>query len=171
MSKAAPAAVALLVLACGGPSAGETGTDDPAGCTDGTAPTRSVAGAVKIGIGAQQTFAAYDEGSPAELVLGMQGGWMVTPTVRADGDLLGTDGACLYLDLDYGVVSDPPLKFHVRLPDAPSAERYWYFEGLPLFLSFDVASLEGRECRIAVTLIDDGHASTDEVRVTLVRSE
>jgi hypothetical protein len=126
-----------------------------------------VEGAIAIGLGGPDDFVPYLEGEPQTLVLGPQGGYMLTPTLRVDARLVKTDGHCPYLDLGGIADGQEPMQLHFRVPDAPSGDRYWYWEQLPLFLSKDLPSLVGRSCAVTAGFEDDGVGTATAVNVLL----
>jgi len=132
------------------------------------ATARSVDGALVIGEGGPNDFRAIVDGASEELVLGSQGGYMVTPVLRIDSQMLGTDGSCPTLDVTHLVESLAPAQFHFKLPPFDPQERYWYVGSLPLFLSWETASLVGKTCVLAATFQDHGMAATAEIHTSLV---
>jgi hypothetical protein len=151
-----------LLLACGGGEQESPVPEEPEKCTEPVAED-AIAGAIAIGIGEPADFRAFAAGETFELVQGPQGGWMVTPTIRVDAELFGTNGTCAYLDVaaELESIVAPPL--HLRVPDSSPGERYWYFWGIPLFLSFDVKALPGLTCTLSATFFDDGRHSSESV--------
>jgi hypothetical protein len=128
----------------------------------------TVADALAIGNGSAADFAPYEQGASEQLILGPQGGYMLTPTLRVDAASLGTDGSCVFLDWEATVEEQPAQLAHFKIPDAgTSGDRYWYWEMLPLFLSRDLPSLVDRACSITVAFADDGVGTSSHVDVLL----
>ncbi|HEY3500427.1 MAG TPA: hypothetical protein VGK73_37300, partial [Polyangiaceae bacterium] len=101
--RGAVAATALALLGgCG--SSTEAG-DDPACADPGNG--EPVPDAVQIGTQENAVFRAYQEGEAADLVLGLQGGFMLLPAFRIDAAALGSDGRCARLDVAATVDSEP----------------------------------------------------------------
>lgn len=160
----------LVTGACGEHSS--TPTTSPTECSS-TPPTRPepVAGALEIGEGGPVDFRPIADGSSEELVLGSQGGYMVTPIFRIDTTLFDTDGKCAYIDVTHTVGTLDPASYHFVLPTQPSGEPYWYIGSLPLFLSYQSTGLVGQTCSLSATFGDDGKTTSAEVHTSLVDND
>jgi hypothetical protein len=153
---------ALILLAC------SPGNENAPGCSDSTSHGEPVAGALEIGIGGPSDFRALFAGEMQELVLGSQGGYMVTPVFRVDAAALGTDGTCAFIEVTHTVESMPPAHFHFMLPSFDASEPYWYIGSLPLFLSRETTSLVGKSCTLSALFQDGGVATSAEAHTLLV---
>jgi hypothetical protein len=150
-----------------------------AGCSDSAEPPENggdvcdpqqqgelVEGAVSIGTN-DGGFAPYVEGQTAELVLGLQGGYMLQPSFRIDGARLGSDGHCARLDVLPSVDSQAAPPLGLTIPNHATGTE-WLVEGLPMFLSSALGELEGKTCTITAYVQDDGRHTTSVVNVVLV---
>jgi len=162
-----PALAVLLASACSSPTPGGS-----AACGKmGSVAARSVEGALVIGEGGPDDFRPIADNTSEELVLGSQGGYMVTPVLRIDAELLGTDGSCPTLDVTHAVESLSPAQFHFNLPAFDPKERYWYVGSLPLFLSWQTSGLVGKSCVLSATFHDQGVAAMAEVHTKLIDND
>lgn len=109
----------------------------------------------------------------AELVLGSQGGWMITPVLAVDRTMMASDGACVRvaLEVDLGAGGGEPITYEVTLPELAGTDAHFYSEPLPVFLSYDLAELDGRTAIITALLADDDVASSCQVVAQLVNRE
>jgi hypothetical protein len=137
-------------------------------CAEPTGDGRAVDGAVALGLGDPQTFVAFEDGASVSLIHGPQGGWMITPVIRADQARLGTDGVCAYLDLEADVDGQEPLPLHFRLSELVEQGDYLFTEAIPFLLSFNVTALAGRSCVLSAAWQDDGRSATARASLTLV---
>ncbi len=153
------------VVACSGAPSSDPELAHP--CVEQPVTGPLVEGAVAVGVGGPDDFSPYEDGGTQALVLGPQGGYMLTPTIRVDASLLKADGHCPYLDLGGTVDGQQPMQLHFRVPDAPRNGGFWYWEALPLFLSKDLPSLVGRSCEVTGGFDDDGVGASVIVNVLL----
>jgi hypothetical protein len=164
---AAAVLLALLAAAC----AADPGMDE-AGCAEPAAPGSLIEDALALGLAGAGRFEPVAEGAAMELVLGSQGGWMITPILAVDRRMMASDGACVHVtvevDLDGG---DAPITFDVTVPELGGTDDHFYSEPLPVFLSYDVAALEGRRATITAVLEDDDVASSCQVAVELANRD
>jgi hypothetical protein len=160
----------LLLGACGAvacSSPAETPAADSA-CDKPVTREISVEGALEIGNGGPNDFEPILDGDDEELVVGSQGGYMVTPVFRIDASLLGSDGVCPMLDVTHAIETREPAAFSFRMRDQPAGDMYWFVGNLPLFLATDDADLLGKTCTLSATFRDDGRTASASVTTTLV---
>jgi hypothetical protein len=126
-------------------------------------------GGLAIGLESDDTFAPLVDGGMVELVMGAQGGWMITPTLRVDGDAMLGGEPCPIAIFDSAVAEGgPTLSQTMPLLFVRQGEgEPWYSSVVPLFLSLDVDELEGKSASFGVT-IDNGTMSAEVVVGDLV---
>ena len=135
----------------------------------GAAPPDATANGVAVlGTGSGPTFIPLD-GQRAELVLGAQGGLMITPTLRIPGAARSSGQAsCAWISLQAQVgggalVSAEPTAMELRRADDDlESELQW-------LLGFEVAELEGHEVSLVAHAIGEPFAVEARARVTLLR--
>ena len=151
-------------MACGSP---DTPADDDEECTSVPPKRAAVEGALTLGTTQNGQFHAYSEGEPAELVLGLQGGYMLLLSARIDAAALGSDLSCARLEVHPTVdsIAKPVLEVGLSPSDFDAEGTV---EGLPLFLSLNLSELEDKPCHLSAVVRDDGNSSTSEVGVVLV---
>lgn len=164
---AATALVGLLVAAC----AADTGEEE-AGCAEPAAPGSVIEDALALGRAGGGWFEPVADGAAMELVLGTQGGWMITPILAVDRRMMASDGACVHVavEVDLGG-GQAPIEFGMTVPELGGTDDHFYSEPLPVFLSYDVAALEGRAATITAVLQDDDVAATCQVAVELANRD
>ncbi|HUS63725.1 MAG TPA: hypothetical protein VMZ28_04240 [Kofleriaceae bacterium] len=161
---------ALLIAVIASSGCASDGADEPS-CEPGDSalPESGIA----IGVGDPGAFREVEDAGTLELVLGNQGGWMVLPVMRLEmGDVdmdclsasVGVDLRILDSDLTAAVPET-----QVAFTEANGA---WYSDPLYVFLSLDVADLEGQHAALAASVSlagDDAVVEVDDV--TLVNAE
>jgi hypothetical protein len=154
--------LSLLLAGCSGP-------DDTRakGCPASPSSFDAIEGAVGIGVVGDAGFELIAEGQALPLVRGFQGGYMLTPTVRADEATFGTDGRCVQMDIAADVASGPAVEQHYRFAALKSDAGYWFSDTVPLFLATNPDELSGKSCTITATWRDDAVESTGAVAVLL----
>ena len=164
---AAPALLALLVAAC----AADTGEDE-ASCAEPAAPASLIEDALALGLSGSGSFEPVADGAAMELVLGAQGGWMITPILAVDRRMMASDGACVHVavEVDLGA-GDAPIDFDMTVPELGGTDDHFYSEPLPVFLSYDIAALDGRAATITAVVADDDVAATCQVAVELANRD
>ena len=163
------AILCAVCAACG--TAGEPiepGDCDPVGTTR---PAEPAAHALAIGTGSGADFRPIGDAGSLELVLGSQGGWMVTPTLEVDLLAMASDRVCVALrvEADLGAGEAPLLD--VLLGELGESGDRWYSDPLQVFLSYDLAALEGRSATLVATFRDDDLVATSQVSVLLTNDE
>ncbi len=112
------------------------------------------------------TFAPYEDGSTQTFVRGLQGGYMVVPTIRIPAE---TDAApCVTLVIENAIDSaGDALPSLTRV--MTWSRRGDFFETPPLenFLSFEQSTLIDQELRMRVRVISDAFQGERVVRVML----
>jgi len=163
----AAALLALVAAAC----AADTGEEE-VGCIEPAAPGSLIEDALSLGLVGGGSFQPVADGAAMELVLGSQGGWMITPILAVDRRMMASDGACVHVavEVDLGG-GDAPIAFDITLPELGGTEDHFYSEPLPVFLSYDVAALDGRAASITAVHEDDDVASTCQVAVELANRD
>ena len=122
-------AVALLALALAGcaPDAAR-----PAGEDCGASPEAAtwIEDALALGLasgggGGADGFQPVADGAPLELVLGSQGGWMITPILAVDRSMMASDGACVHVavEVDLGIGGEP-FAFEVTVPELGGTDQH-----------------------------------------------
>jgi hypothetical protein len=161
-------AAALLALVAAACAAG----DDEADCAEPALPGALIEDALALGLAGSGSFQPVADGAAMELELGTQGGWMITPILAVDRRMMASDGACVHVsvqvDLGGGAA---PIAFDMTVPELGGTDDHFYSEPLPVFLSYDVAALEGRAATITAVLEDDDVASTCQVAVELANRD
>ena len=159
--------LALLLLCVG--CAGSTESAPPGTCDEASANGAGslVEGALSIGTGTGDDFRPL--GDTLELVLGSQGGWMVTPTLEVDLSAMATDGDCVRIDVSVDLGDGQELPYVAILSELVG-ER-WTSEPLQLFLSYDLAAVEGQTAFLAASLEDDGVVATAEATALLTNQD
>jgi hypothetical protein len=155
-----------VALACSSPPAAPAAAGNE--CDQAVSRETPVEGALEIGNGGPNDFEPIVDGDDEELVVGSQGGYMVTPVFRIDASLMQSDGVCVMLDVTHAVEAHEPAQFSFRVRDQPAGEMYWFVGNLPLFLATDDADLLGKACTLSATLRDDGRTASASVTTTLV---
>jgi hypothetical protein len=122
--------------------------------------------------GAPAGFQPVVDGASLELVLGSQGGWMITPILAVDRSMMASDGACVdvAVEVDLGIGGEP-FAFQVTVPELGGTDQHFYSEPLPVFLSYDLAELDGRTASITAVVTDDDVASSCQVAALLTNRE
>lgn len=166
----AAAALALALAGC----AADAG---PAGEDCGASPEASatwIEDAVALGLtgGGGNRFQPVADGASLELVLGSQGGWMITPVLAVDRSMMASDGACVHVavEVDLGA-GGQPIAFEVTLPELGGTDLHFYSEPLSVLLSYDLAELDGRTATITAVVTDDDVASSCQVAALLGNRE
>jgi phosphinothricin acetyltransferase len=117
-------------------------------------------GALAIGFGDGGDFEAAGSSNTLPLIMGSQGGWMVTPVARLDGSKIdGTDCPRLTLSMTVEGFSLPTI-YDLRTAFHED-DGNWYCDPVPLFLAFEVAEVEGHAAALTASITNGDDA--DEV--------
>lgn len=155
-------AAALLAACAAGPEQPET-------CEPPGAPAAVVEDALVLGLAGAGAggFEPLADGAPVELVLGSQGGWMITPVLAVDRAKMAGDGACAQVAVEVDLGAAEPVRFELTVPELAGSDDHFYSDPLPVFLSYDLAELEQRQVLITAAFVDDEVASSCQVAVHL----
>lgn len=164
----------VLALACAlagcSPEPGASGEPlvEPQRCSTMQGATPRAIRAVAIGLGEPDGFIPLEDGDEVALVLGTQGGYMITPTIRVAADDGDGDALCLMASLDNAMAAPSDI--------GPGVQAYLSFEmhgaycyAANIFdlLAFDAAPLVGRALTLHALVRGDGFEGSDEVSVML----
>jgi hypothetical protein len=144
-----------------------------AGCAAESAePTDADCGARAAPVPATLVEDALTVRGASELVLGSQGGWMITPILAVDRAVMASDGACVHvaIEVDAGLAGGP-ISYQAILPELAGGDDQAVSDELPVFLSYDLAELDGRAATITALVEDDDVASSCQVAVELANRE
>lgn len=121
----------------------------PSDVCDGTEPTDAALSALRIGFEMDGAFVPVESGETMELVLGTQGGWMILPVLEVE-TTDATSAHCVSLEAE--VTGHPEsITQSMRVRFEPSNGAL-YGGPLQFFLSFDVASLDGRSALVTARI-------------------
>ena len=167
----AAAALTLALAGCAADAAGPDGEDCGASPEAATWIEDALALGVASGGGAGG-FQPVADGASLELVLGSQGGWMITPILAVDRSMMASDGACVHVavEVDLGIGGEP-IAFEVTLPELGGTDQHFYSDPLAVFLSYNLAELDGRTASITAVVTDDDVASSHQVAARLANRE
>lgn len=124
-----------------------------------------------VGLGAPANFEPFVEGQIVPIVLGTQGGYMITPVVRADQARLGGDGRCTALELVAEVGEASPVRLSFELARVEVADGYAFSGTIPFLLSFDPIALQGQLCLVSAFWRDDAREASAFVTIMLAYDE
>ena len=168
-------AIAALALALAAGCAADAGPAGEDSCAAPEATTTWIEDALVLGLaggGDGGGFQPVADGASLELVLGSQGGWMITPVLAVDRSMMASDGACVHVavEVDLGA-GGQPIAYQVILPEIGGTDLHFYSEPLPVFLSYDLTELDGRTATITAVVTDDDVASSCQVAALLGNRE
>jgi len=129
----------------------------------------TVEGALELGEGDAGSFTSYEDGQQTVLIQGPQGGFMITPVLRADLGKMGTDGRCVYVSLAASIDGLDPIGLQVHVTELASSGSYLSTEPLPFLLAFDLNLLVGKSCTVSATWRDDDVSAIAQSTVVLVQ--
>jgi hypothetical protein len=158
----------LLALACShDPNSADT-SDERCNAPD---PTRGsqVDGALAIGMGEGASFTSLEDGQPVTLIRGPQGGFMITPVLRADRAKMGTDGRCVYVQLGAAIDGLEPFTVAAQLSGLTADASHLTSEAIPFLLAFDPNTLVGKTCVLSALWEDDGMTAPAQATIVLVQ--
>jgi len=150
-----------LVLAVGLGGCGPSAPPEPVEPERCTAPTtRGVDGggldgmtprAITVGAGEGASFAPWSDGATATVIMGFQGGAMITPTIRVTALATEGESVCLRVALR-NTLSDASEVFPGVVADITFVRVGDLFEAANLFdqLGFDAAALRGKTLMLVV---------------------
>jgi hypothetical protein len=154
---------ALVVLLPGCSEPGSPPADDR--CPPPLRDATPVAEALGIGFYGEDGFELVADGQMLPIVLGFQGGYMLTPAVRVDAARLGTDGRCVLMDIEAEVAGGPKVEQHYEFLTPHSNGEAWLTDTIPLFLSADLNAVRDKLCTITATWRDDELEARSSVSV------
>lgn len=135
---------------------------------DGGAPGGIASRAITVGAGDGATFTPWVDGATTPVVMGFQGGAMITPTIRLPA--LPSDGASLCLRVELrNTLSDASDVFPGVVADITFVRVGEVFEAANLFdqLGFDAGSLRGKTLMLVVEVTGMTFAGTTAISVLL----
>jgi len=166
--------VLLAVAACSPPPPddspfGEVDTGDAARCvyedenTD-QAPVRQVS----IGHGEAEQFAAYQDGELIELILGFQGGYMLTPVVRVEAFASDPAQVCWMTHISNDMDIEGELAPGVKTPLQMTKYGDAFYSGAVFnLLGFDHSAMTGNTLTLGCKVSGEAVKGSTEVKLLL----
>lgn len=143
----------------------------PVACEQLPSSLPSIDGAATFGAGELDDFRAVEDGAAMELVLGIQGGWMVMPRVRVDAAALGASPGSCVRGTSTAVIEDAPAVGMQQVISLTYAGDQALSQPLYILLSFDLDAIEGRHASIQLDVEGPDARARANARVFLVNRE
>ena len=163
------AVAGLMVVGCGPREPEADVPDDAERCVaeDGSSGALE-ARVIALGVGGAEAFRVFQEGEETELIEGLQGGYMITPTVRVEAAGDSRDEACFRVQLENTLMEGgdigPGMISQVVFT---RSGEFFYVESIYDLLGYDEGELEGKTLLLSATVSGVDFEGTQAVTLRL----